>query len=65
MHTTIRCAKRIYRLAETRGHAFDARVYVEHRQDGWSAEGAMFYARRAYTGRTPAYRRIVRTWTWA
>lgn len=40
MHTTLRCARRIY---------------PEHHQGGWDAVGALFYARRGYTDRASAY----------
>lgn len=56
MHTTFGCAKRIYRLAETRGHAFSANTYLSLRSDGWNAEGALNWARRAYCGQSQAYR---------
>ncbi|WP_296561183.1 hypothetical protein [Pigmentiphaga sp.] len=49
-------AKRVYRLADSRGHAFDANVYLSLRADGWNAEGALFYARRAYCGQRKAWR---------
>lgn len=48
--------RRIYRLADSRGHAFDARVYIDLRKEGWNAEGAILYARRAYCGQPQAYR---------
>lgn len=56
MHTTLRCARRIYRLAEAPGHMFSANVYLSLRADGWNAEGALMYARRAYCGQPKAYR---------
>lgn len=57
--------RRIYRLAEQTGHAFDARVYISARADGWGAEGALDVARRGYSGRLRAYRRPSWTWSWS
>lgn len=51
MKITLNACRKIYRLAEARGHMFDARTYIEFRAEGWAVNGALFYARRAYRGR--------------
>lgn len=56
MSATLKLCRRVYRLAESRGHAFSANVYLSLRADGWNAEGALLYARRAYCGQPKAYR---------
>lgn len=56
MSASLKLCRRVYRLAESRGHAFSANVYLSLRADGWNAEGALLYARRAYCGQPKAYR---------
>ncbi|MGK0556135.1 hypothetical protein [Bordetella bronchiseptica] len=56
MHANLNLCRRVYRLAESFGHAFSANVYLSLRADGWNAEGALQYARRAYCGQAKAYR---------
>lgn len=56
MTASLKLCRRVYRLAESRGHAFSANVYLSLRADGWNAEGALLYARRAYCGQPKAYR---------
>lgn len=56
MPVNLKLCRRVYRLAESRGHAFSANVYLSLRADGWNAEGALLYARRAYCGQPKAYR---------
>ncbi len=56
MTATLKLCRRVYRLAESHGHAFDANVYLSLRGEGWNAEGALMYARRAYCGQAKAYR---------
>lgn len=56
MSATLKLCRRVYRLAESHGHAFSANVYLSLRADGWNAEGALMYARRAYCGQAKAYR---------
>lgn len=56
MHAHLKLCRRVYRLAESHGHAFSANVYLSMRGDGFSAEGALLYARRAYCGQPKAYR---------
>lgn len=56
MPVNLKLCRRVYRLAESRGHAFSANVYLSMRADGWNAEGALLYARRAYCGQPKAYR---------
>ena len=40
MHANLNLCRRVYRLAESFGHAFSANVYLSLRADGWNAEGA-------------------------
>ncbi len=56
MSASLKLCRRIYRLAESRGHAFDANTYLSLRGEGWAAAGALMYARRAYCGQAKAYR---------
>lgn len=55
--TKVRFARRVYSLAEGRGRMFDARTYLDLRRDGWAAAAAIYYARRAFTGRSKPYLR--------
>ncbi|CAB5512486.1 hypothetical protein LMG26857_01776 [Achromobacter anxifer] len=56
MTASLKLCRRVYRLAESRGHAFSANVYLSLRAEGWGADGALTYARRAYCGQPKAYR---------
>lgn len=49
-------ARNVYRKAEQRGMMFDARTYLELRNEGAPADYAWLWANRAYRGVRKAYR---------